>query len=69
TLFHGLRQYMDMEIKKDEDRNTDMRLSGYRILLAEDNELNAEIARELLMDIGMEVAWAEDGRSCLKMFE
>ena len=42
---------------------------GYRILLAEDNELNAEIARELLTDIGMEVAWAEDGRSCLKMFE
>ena len=69
TLFHGLRQYMDMEIKKDEDRNTDMHLSGYRILLAEDNELNAEIARELLTDIGMEVAWAEDGRSCLKMFE
>ena len=43
-----------------------MHLSGYRILLAEDNELNAEIARELLTDIGMEVAWAEDGRSCLK---
>ena len=44
-------------------------LSGHRILLAEDNELNWEVARELLSDLGLELEWAEDGRVCLEKFE
>lgn len=44
-------------------------LSGRRILLAEDNELNWEVASELLSDLGLELEWAEDGRVCLEKFE
>ncbi len=36
--------------------------NGKRILLAEDNELNREIAKELLEAIGVEVEMAEDGQ-------
>lgn len=38
--------------------------SGKRILLAEDNELNAEIATEILREAGFIVDHAEDGRVC-----
>lgn len=37
------------------------RLAGKRVLLVEDNELNREIAGELLKDFGMEVTEAQDG--------
>ncbi len=40
---------------------------GKRILLAEDNELNAEIAMELLGEAGFEVEHAEDGIICVDM--
>ena len=36
-------------------------LKGKRVLLVEDNELNREIAHEVLADFGMEVTEAEDG--------
>lgn len=39
--------------------------SGKRVLLAEDNELNAEIAMELLSATGMKVDIAEDGMACV----
>lgn len=44
-------------------------VSRRRILLAEDNELNWEIASELLSDLGLELEWAEDGQICLEKFE
>jgi signal transduction histidine kinase/ActR/RegA family two-component response regulator len=37
-------------------------LADYKILLAEDNELNAEIATEILKDAGAEVTVAQNGR-------
>ncbi len=42
---------------------------GKKVLLAEDNGLNAEIAMELLGTLGLEVDWAEDGRGAVDMFE
>ena len=39
------------------------------ILLAEDNEINWEIASELLSDLGVELDWAEDGQICLDKFQ
>jgi len=41
--------------------------TGKRIILAEDNELNAEIAMALLEDEGFVVEHAEDGVSCVEM--
>lgn len=39
--------------------------AGRRILLAEDNELNAEIAKNVLEDMGLEVDRVEDGVACI----
>ena len=44
-------------------------LVGRRILLAEDNELNAEITMELLADEDILCEHAEDGAVCLQMLE
>lgn len=43
--------------------------SGKRILLAEDNDLNAEIASEILREMGFQVEWAKDGAVCVDMIE
>ena len=43
-------------------------LEGVRILMAEDNVLNAEIALELLEHQGASVTWAQNGRSALEQF-
>lgn len=45
------------------------KLKGKRILLAEDNNLNAEIATELLKDEGFVVERANDGVVCVEMLE
>ena len=69
TLYHALCQYMDIETDHGQKLNPNIDLSGCRILLAEDNELNWEIASELLSDLGVELDWAEDGQICLDMFQ
>lgn len=56
----------DTEKKKSAD---DYDFSGKRILLAEDNELNAEIAEELLEMAGFEVDTAYDGKEACEIFE
>lgn len=40
---------------------------GKRILLAEDNDLNAEIAIEILKEVGIVVERASDGQECVDM--
>lgn len=48
-------------------QNTVTDLSGKRVLLVEDNELNAEIAMELLTRQGLYVDLAEDGQRCIEI--
>ncbi len=43
--------------------------AGKRILLAEDNEINAEIATEILEEAGFEVDHAEDGAVCVNRIQ
>lgn len=69
TLYYNLRKYMQIEETQEQVQEQDIELSGCRILLAEDNELNWEVASELLSDLGLELEWAEDGRICLDKFE
>ena len=38
-------------------------------MLAEDNELNWEVAKELLSDLELELDWAENGQICIAKFE
>jgi CheY-like chemotaxis protein len=40
----------------------ELTLAGYKILLVEDNEINAEIAAEILENAGAEVTVAQNGR-------
>ena len=70
TLFYGLKPFVDgggaVEQIREEKRAD---FTGCHILLAEDNDLNWEIANELLSDLGMELDWAENGRICVDKFE
>ncbi len=68
TLFYGLKPYADVgDVQPIEMENT-LQFSDRRILVAEDNELNWEIANELLRDLGLELEWAENGEVCAEMF-
>ena len=73
NLYLGLSHLagLDAETAKDavQPAKTGPDLSGKRILLAEDNELNWEIAQAILEEAGFEVEWAEDGKLCLELFE
>lgn len=69
TLFHALNQYMTGSGHEEAAKTeTAENLSGMKILIAEDNELNWEIANELLCDIGAEPEWAKDGKIAVDMF-
>jgi signal transduction histidine kinase/CheY-like chemotaxis protein len=48
---------------------TDIRLDGARLLLAEDNDINQQIARELLEGAGASVTIAGDGLEALEKLE
>ncbi len=70
TLRFGLLQYVDGasdSMEGNDDENVDF--SGRRILLAEDNDINWEIAETILKGIGFSVERAEDGLCCLEMFK
>ena len=43
-------------------------IRGLRLLLVEDNALNAEIAKMLLTDAGAQITWVEDGKQALDRF-
>ena len=53
----------------EEKRDYAAEFKGMKVLLAEDNELNAEIAMELLKSIGFSVDWAENGQVACERFE
>ena len=57
-----------VETEEKEKLKKDMDLHGLHVLLAEDNDLNAEIAIALLEEQGMIVTRAADGKSALTQF-
>lgn len=69
TLCDGIRQYVLHEGTPPEKQQDNTDLSGRRILMAEDNALNAEIAREFLEDAGAAVETAGNGLDCLEAFK
>lgn len=52
-----------------EDEEEDVTFDGLRVLLVEDNELNREIAEELLKTAGVQVDCAENGKEGVEKFE
>ena len=59
----------DSMMKKKSNLRNKNCLNGVRILLVEDNEINTEIATELLMEEGCIVETANDGAACIDMIE
>lgn len=71
TLYYGLRKYASQNSQAAENA-TDLKddkcdLAGTHILLAEDNDLNWEIAESLLDGIGVTCTRAENGKICVDM--
>ena len=59
----------ETQAKRDTTSSDKKSLSGTKILLAEDNDLNAEIAVELLQEEGCTVDRAKDGVECVDLLE
>ena len=59
----------ETQAKRDTTSSDKKSLFGVKILLTEDNDLNAEIAAELLQEEGCTVDRAKDGVECVDMLE
>ena len=59
----------EIQAKRETGPSDQKSLFGVKILLAEDNDLNAEIAVELLQEEGCTVDRAKDGVECVDMLE
>ena len=59
----------ETQAKRETGSSDKKSLSGTKILLAEDNDLNAEIAVELLREEGCTVDRAKDGVECVDLLE
>ena len=59
----------DRNSKVETGEKTEVSIRGLHILLAEDNELNMEIAEFMLQNEGVEVTKAWDGQEAVKIFE
>jgi len=68
TLFYGLKQFTCDGEEHSYGEQIEPQFVNKRILIAEDIELNWEIASELLRDLGLELEWAENGEVCANMF-
>ena len=71
TLYYGLMKYMGDSPEAEasgEEAEGEHDLAGRRVIIAEDNDLNWEIAEELLSELGLELVRAENGRVCVELF-
>ena len=73
SLYLSLSECMmkkpEAEEKPDGKQKEEVDLTGKRILLAEDNDLNWEIAEELLSETGLKLERVENGKICVETFE
>lgn len=70
TLYQRLVQYVEgnkTDLEQQEGHEIDF--TGKKILLAEDIEMNYEVANEILTSVGFEIEWAMNGKECVKKFE
>ncbi len=64
-----LKPYINDAENPSETSNSAVNFTEKRILLAEDNDLNWEIASELLQETGLKLERAENGEICANMFK
>ena len=60
---------IELSTAKTTLENVEVNLSGARVLLVEDNQMNREIAEEILEEEGITVQTAGNGREAIKVFE
>lgn len=68
TLFFGINQHMNDSVSEENNNKTIINFNGEKILMAEDNELNTEIAIAILTEAGLEVDAVENGKLCVEKF-
>lgn len=70
TIIHfNLEAAEEIEEKQDHDEKPDRRvLTGKKVLLVEDNELNREIATDILKEYGLIVDIAENGEIAVEKY-
>ena len=70
TLDHRIARKEEIKVEEEEIKDKDIvSYKGKRILLAEDNELNTEIAVTILEEAGFIVEHAENGQVCVDMLK
>lgn len=69
TICEGLNELNKEKLANHKKKEKTFDFTGKRFLLAEDNELNREIAIELLSATGAQIDHAYDGSRCVEMFE
>lgn len=70
NLFAGLSRYMLHEAETEAPKAPENgQFPGKRILLSEDNDLNWEIAEDILSEAGFELERAENGKVCVDKFQ
>ncbi|MDE7311794.1 MAG: response regulator [Eubacterium sp.] len=71
-LYERLRKYADgNEVQQPEEhknKKDEASFDGKRVLLAEDMEINWEVANEILSSMGLKLEHAADGKECVQMF-
>jgi len=68
-LFHQIMEKDSGQEQQKNDILKEVELTGKRILLVEDNEINREIAEEILGQTGVTVESVENGREAVERFE
>ena len=63
------REFADSQKEANATENNAALLAGKKVLLVEDNELNREIANDILDDLGMVITEAEDGSIAVQILE
>ena len=71
TLLDALQAFVGTGLDEaaDTEEAADLVLRGKRVLLAEDNELNWEVAREMLSVLEIQLDWVENGQICVTKFK
>lgn len=69
TIPSRIASQEETQAKRETTPSDEKSLCGVKILLTEDNDLNAEIATELLWEEGCAVDRAKDGVECVDMLE
>ena len=67
----AIPDYLDFNVDEEAERLAEAyrsEMESMKVLIAEDNELNAEILIEILKDSGFEVGYAVDGSQAVEMF-